>query len=1415
MSSPRQEHQPFPRQEHQEIEKTFNNLHISGNTGKTVLTHNPKPQYQQQPTHNEPRQRSSPEPKNRNPFGHVVRHNYPSHYQDNHATDIQRTDYDPITRYQTDIRQNDQQMKHTTAYYADNENTTSQTTTPKIHPRTTQVTFQRYRDVPNTSVMSHSTTTSRTNENNQTQIYKPHVTLQKPRLLAQSDTNQNARQHHGQYENITKHQRLTHAEIHTHPRLQQTQRMPTQQKPLIDLGTLSQEPINTPHELQANRGKIHQSFRTANALRQRAREELKSILQNDKHVQDLNRRPARRYTSSSDSETEQDYYNRHHRVYTQKANELPRHKSPIPSPKSKRHKGEQQSSHQTENATQTGQERKGNTHKFKLTYDNDSLLCEGQGWIDQFMRRTDNYYPEPNQPCPRRSNKTTIDTNNPFLDLQINLATEPKTNQKQNEIQTEDTTISSTQSLQIPLTSTPNDSMHQLDIPMSPTLTYNNKQIAPETTSINKISQIPSENGTATNEKTEDTLENSPHTNYDTIETLQVDTITPDETNETFKQIDGNTTFAETGADTQEIDLDGNTTFAETGAAAQNMDYDGNTTFAETNKIIQKTDNHPNKRNTRNDQIEQHIASQLKNIDESTQREKYLAKRRILQNASDQYTPNETTPAVMRRVTRHLNQTEKFSEQIEQEHQEETNSKKQHINPKTNSTLKTSKQTDYNDPEATRQIVERDRQIKKDISDYDKMESEHQKSKIKQQIEQTILTLNSLNMQLTAQEQHTDTSDNEEYDHTDEEEDNNIEHDSPSDTEQDEETENQPIIPINIITISEFNEMESKLSHNSREKFDMTKEHYQQTKLNIANSAMRLTEKIEADDNSPQHYDQTQQEREHLINLRIKEIQLEEKLHNIAKAGGKNNLNIIMPQFGTNMGDCRQWKSIPNFNPKHEDALPFNTVWTLIIAKGQRDNLCEEAYKDILENILKGKALQYYTAHSSQPLKEIIESLFNAFVTTKTRQQLRININNFKAEKNQNFRQTLEGLKLLVREYYKHLPPGTRDLEEDAEIRRCITEQKLANPNAIAHVLRKQQETQYDGTPFNFLEELVREDDILQEAGNPYSQNGQANTLAIYTTATQNEPTSRPNNAEPRRIHLGNTGQHGISAKPKEPSEEKIKRMFRHSDRGFRPRSNSPNSARSRQNSPSPHRPTSPHITESTQRDNESRQRSSRDSELNKRRFANQPRQGTNQPENNFRPQRPQTRQHSTESQPRYSQYTNNDIPQKHRSSSVTPQYRKNNSYQSRKSNTPYNNTNFTPIGSQRKPYTYDNNRQFQQNQPRYQSDRQQRSYSPGPSYQKQNYDTQNFTRTNNQHQNAYQPKYGQKQYNNYSQNRGSIFDEGIVTHKMTYYGDKNQGGRLNQEFSFAGKCRKTECQDDQDHAYQNCPRRKSFQPRH
>ena len=1379
------------RQEHKDIERTFSDLHISGNKGKTNFIHNPQPQYQQHPTHNEPHLRSAPEPKNTSPLEQTVRHkNYPWYYRANHATETHQTEHDPKPNH-PDIRQSEPNMRHTTTYYTDNENTTtSQPMAPKPYTRTTSLTFQEYRDAPNTSDTSQSTTTTKTNENNQTQIHKPYVTLQQSRIQNHRDTKSSTRQSQTQQENTILHQNTTRAEIHANPRPQHAQRVSPQQKPsttqyLIDLSIPDHEPT-IPYESQQSRERLHQSYRNANSRRQRAREELESIMQNDRLVEDLNRRLVRGYTHDSDTDTQQEYHQRQQPLYRQHTRELPREKSPIQSPRNKKHKYEQIPPRHTTSATQTRQERKEHTHKFKLTYDDDSLICQGNGWKQQFMKKSDSYYPEANHTQPQKSNTTTINTNYPFFDLQVNIATEMAKNQEQNEIQTETTANSSAQSLLHPLTSTPNDSIQHYDNnpPMSPTPAHNSNQTILGATPINNITQIPLEN-----ETTEDTQDSPQNTDANAIETLKEDNTPLDDTNETFQQFDGNATINETSDDDQ------------------------------------KPDTTQNKRLSRNDLIEQEIASELKTINEPTHQAEYLAKHEILQRTSERYKDCEQKPPIIRRLTKHLNETREFAEQIKQGQQvdsqpiQTTTTKNSQDLPKSDNAPETPEYTDYSNPEVTRQLVERDRIIKEDITNYDKMESEKQKQKIKQQIEQMEHALNNLNMQLAAEElSNTNNDDEYTHTHTDEEE-NAYEHNEQfMDIEPNEEIEDQETcIPVNIITSSEFQEMESNLPHSCRERFEQAKDYYEHTKLNIDHTAMRLREKIETNDESPLHLEQTENEREHLIYLRKRQINLEEKINNIAKAGGKNNLNIIIPKFGQNMRDCRQWKSIPNFNPKHEDAMPFDTIWTLIATRGQREGLSEDAYKDVLESTLKGKALHYYTANSHLPLRKIIETLFNAFVTTKSRQQLRTQINTFNAEKNHNFRQTLERLRLLVREYYKDLPTEKRTIEEDAEMRRCISERKLADPTAVANVLRKQQESGYDGRPFDFLRELVRETDILQEAGNPYNQAEQMN-MAIYSTATENETTNQTQGTEPKRIHMGNPGGPSISAKPRPPSREKLERLFRHSPRRYRPRSNSPNSINSRQQSQSPHRPTSPYITENTHRDTENRQRASRESEFYKRRLANQPRENTrNQPENNIQTQRRQTRQHSTEPQPRYSQYTNNNFPQntKQRSSSVTPQYRRNNQFQNRR-NYAYNDANYTPIGNPRKSYTHDSpvnyNRPFQNNRPRYPNERPDRSYSP---YQARNYDPQIPTQRDNQYQNIYPPKYNQKHHNGYPKNNTSIFNDGIVSHKITYSGDKYRGGKINQEFSITDKCRKVICQDDIDHSYKQCPRNKSFQDRH
>ena len=152
-------------------------------------------------------------------------------------------------------------MRHTTTYYTDNENTTtSQPMAPKPYTRTTSLTFQEYRDAPNTSDTSQSTTTTKTNENNQTQIHKPFVTLQQSRIQNHRDTKSSTRQSQTQQENTILHQNTTRAEIHANPRPQHAQRVSPQQKPsttkyLIDLGIPDHEPT-IPYESQQSRERL-------------------------------------------------------------------------------------------------------------------------------------------------------------------------------------------------------------------------------------------------------------------------------------------------------------------------------------------------------------------------------------------------------------------------------------------------------------------------------------------------------------------------------------------------------------------------------------------------------------------------------------------------------------------------------------------------------------------------------------------------------------------------------------------------------------------------------------------------------------------------------------------------------------------------------------------------------------------------------------------------------------------------------------------------------------------------------------------------------------------------------------------------------------------------------------------------------
>ena len=643
------------------------------------------------------------------------------------------------------------------------------------------------------------------------------------------------------------------------------------------------------------------------------------------------------------------------------------------------------------------------------------------------------------------------------------------------------------------------------------------------------------------------------------------------------------------------------------------------------------------------------------------------------------------------------------------------------------------------------------------------------------------------------------------------------------------------MVDLNGLQSGEMQEMQARTPYRCKDRFENTKDLYESVTMQIK-TVILPTLSMDHTDRNPQIRAQLKQTKKHLYELRIKQLGLEKKLRTISTTNTNNNKGITIPTFGTQKRDSRQWKGIPVFNPKNETTLDI--IWNVIAARGQRAHLDEDSYKEILEEILKGDALKYYTKNQNKPLRTILEILFNVYVTTPSRLQLRILLDNFQVHKNDNIKQTIEKLKLLTTEYFKDLTPERAQREEEIEIRRRIIENKLVDNGTLVTLYRKEKELRLEGRHFDFIRELIDEEDIQTEAGNnkPTIQTP-VNTLALYNTTTTDQLT---NPAEGQRL-IGKPNQPHLSARPRRPSQETLDRLMRHSPARNRPRNNTPQSSPNRQQSPSPIRSQSPrHISESTHRDTENRQRTSRQSEFDKRRFdqkqfhndierdAQQAFKHQSEQRKPFQPR--QTSHDPTQANnPRYQQYTNNKYPQnsRPRGSSVTPQTRQrspqpnnfgtNKQYsqdQNNRNNNFENKPNYRDIGN--KPNFNRNNynsnnipQQNNYNQSSYQQNRRNNYQSQAhltqnpPSYNNRN----NRTTNNNTGFNTnYKPR---DQYDNYRPNNK------ILSHRMTYTGGNNRDGKVQQEFSFSELCIKYACRNSPDHSYRSCQVNKDFRTRH
>ena len=1275
------------------------------------------------------------------------------------------------------------------------------TITPTPRPRSeTSKSFQDYRDIKNNSDISFSTTTSTMNEHNCTQIPRTKTTImQKPRLPypkpipypSNQDTHTTTRTNNFNSANPIEIQTNTQQRHHT-PHLRQ--RAPS---PIIQHNEQHQYETQFPTTRPYSPQEIPQQFslrRSPTFYDLKIVSDIESIIHNDQFVKDLTDDIMNKICSDTESDSDADQHIQA-QAFNQKYNSPPIRRAKTPTQTHQQHVSQPKPK-----ITQNPNPEQQKNTQYTVTYDEDNLHCRGRGWQTKFLNHSDETLFKQTRTTSQKPNTTTINTNTPFNDLYTNLL--PQTTKQHflqtNQAENENTTSSNT-SIQNLLTSTINESSPPHCIlptysPITTTAQVHSIANPQHNTNPQQIQQSLKQYQEIDNTLRTDYLHQSDHNNITTHSLPPYETSTYKQ-NLSLPQTDGN------NSDTDSI-VDTPTTHTHTNSSTES-------------KITEL-------------ELQKQTVTKLNQL-ETTNQSNYLQQSiAILKEARKHHDP--TLPETkFQKIIRH-----KLAKCLRAQTPQETPNQQQNVNTQVD--LNNLHQTPHNDKKKEKPTQQQEQHDIDDHIDQDKVdyiiqrnkdimnnvstrtleeEADDEINQITSSLQQITHNLDNLTYNINTQEGNTTSDPNTRSPSpypsntfTNHPYINNFEGIIPHQQQDKPLTSNISTVHLNFISSAELRDMEAKVGSRCQDKFDITKHMYEQIILHIETIDLQTRQKVETEAMTPRLVRQLKQTKKQLLRLRSQQLSLEKRLRKISAIEENNNVGILIPIFGNNKKNNRNWKNVPVYNPKNDTS--FKTIWKIIVARGHREGLDEESYKEILEEVLKGDALHYYTENQHKSLSTIIEILYNAFVTTKSRQQISSQLDNFRAEKKDTFRQTLEKLKLVTSELFKDqdLTPEQTARGEEIEIKRRIIENHLVDQAALAAVFRKERECLLEGKRFDFIREITQETDIQREAGNTTTTQPHINTLDLFNTTTTNTTPTQPNKADTQRVHIGNTNQSHISARPRPPSQDKLDRMFRNSPTRFRSRTNTPHTSPHRTQSPSPNRAQTPQrLAANTQRDTENRQRASRQTEIDNRRFNTNARDHQNS-QNQPQPQR----QQSNDTQFRYNQYTNNQFPQnqKPRSSSTTP-YQQPRNQQNRSNRrydyNSYNNPNYTPIGNQGLKNPHFNNNQPNNNKPynfnQNQNNKQYRPLSPRQDFNRPRQNQPN-PRWNQQTNNQYKPQ--QNNYDNQQFGRSRI-----LQHNMTYTGGDNREGKISQVFSFSELCRKRVCQNTPEHAYKQCPRPPDF----
>ena len=334
--------------------------------------------------------------------------------------------------------------------------------------------------------------------------------------------------------------------------------------------------------------------------------------------------------------------------------------------------------------------------------------------------------------------------------------------------------------------------------------------------------------------------------------------------------------------------------------------------------------------------------------------------------------------------------------------------------------------------------------------------------------------------------------------------------------------EEETFYKLNKLDDETIENLKSKCTNASREKFETTEEIYRLLMSQIKSLEFFLTSELRKP-TSLRTRDARQKLLEEIQDLKKKENKYEATMLELSNEQTHQGPKFKLPEvFGTNdFPSADYMKEVPEFNPrKHKSPRDMLEVINMITPEEQA-NLSRLGYKNTMYMRSRGDAKEFLSTYKNVPeeecsLEEQVDLFIKAYEEHKTVNDFQRDIENFTRKENESLLQAIVRLKTLIKARHPTKSRIELGLVTDTIIKNRMRKQVDKEVWKCAEIAERRAP---EPEKFNFVEELLIQESALGKTNWKPEKQSNASLSAMVAKAP-----SRPNRAYDRSVSSTRSG---------------------------------------------------------------------------------------------------------------------------------------------------------------------------------------------------------------------------------------------------------------------------------------------------